>query len=61
VTLPAASRYGVEFDSPPPRELPGGGYYEGAELLEPREISHADLTEAGFEWSFEAEPAYAVP
>lgn len=59
-TVSPASRYRVDFDPPPPREV-SGGYFEGAELLEPQEISHRDLEAAGFTWSFEAEPAYVVP
>lgn len=60
VTISPAARYRVEFDPPPPRDV-SGGYFEGAELLEAREISHGDLEAAGFRWSFEAEPAYVVP
>jgi hypothetical protein len=60
VALPAAPAYRVEFDPPAPREF-GGGYFEGAELLEPQEISHEGLRKAGFEWNFEAEPSYVVP
>lgn len=60
VTLPKVPLYRVEFNPPPPREL-GGGYFEGAELLEPQQISYETLQKSGFEWSFEAEPAYVVP
>ena len=59
--LPRASGYRVEFDPPEPRELPGGGFFQGAEDLEPQSISYQELEERGFEWSFEAEPLFAVP
>jgi hypothetical protein len=61
VALPQASGYQVEFDPPEPRELPGGGFYQGAEDLGPESISYQELEEQGFEWSFEAEPLFAVP
>lgn len=60
VTLPKAEVYRVEFYPPPPREL-DGSYFEGAEVLEPQEISLAELEAAGRRWNFEAPPSYVVP
>lgn len=61
VQLPRAAGYRVEFDPPEPREMPGGGFFQGAEDLGPQSISYQELEERRFEWSFEAEPVFAVP
>jgi hypothetical protein len=61
VVVPQAASYRVEFDPPQPRTLPGGGYFAGAEQLEPQEIRYEQLAAAGFEWNFEAQPGFVVP
>lgn len=61
VVVPPAAGYRVEFDPPEPRTLPGGGYFDGAEQLEPQEIRYDQLAAAGFEWNFEAQPGFVVP
>jgi hypothetical protein len=60
VTLFRSAEYHVDFDPPQPRDIQGAMFL-GAEDLEPQRIRHAELEEQAFEWSFEAEPSYAVP
>lgn len=61
VVLPPATTYRVEFEPPEPRTLPGGGYFAGAEDLEPQEVRYDSLAAARFEWNFEAQPGFVVP
>jgi hypothetical protein len=61
VTMAPAASYRVEFDVPPPRPGPGGGYFQGVQDLVPQTISHDELRANAFSWSFEVQPSYVVP
>lgn len=59
VSLPPAATYEVTFEAAAAGSSTSG--FIGVDALEPQSVSHADLEAAGFVWTFEVRPEFAVP
>lgn len=59
VELPESAEYHVTFEPVPP--VGSGGFFWGAEELQPTSITHQQLAANGDTWSFEAMATYVVP